>query len=521
MDGDFPNPDFPFNEEDNPMISQMDEYREKYREASSLLKVYEGDYVPATTGSLRKVHKENAIGIDETIFEPYLDDPSEYWKIVMEHISPKPWLKYDRVLKHLANCCPNGSQSSGIAWRALSKWLIKAKVAAMHQGWKDDSEIHIDKIDPELFEAVRIAGHASLGRGTMGGTVMDKIKAGGLNWMLHNPETRVIPQCWQWVADHHKHKYHMALLTMTTRQQMGQDEETAATPVTQQDQHDQEDDSSFVHFNELAQMRVERLRNIQPDATLESSWDQFELVTPQDENAAGQVWDAAEKNFDKIMKVVNCLVRHSSSEAELAAKRAIKQALFGGPIEGRISQMLHDCLEKAGFSNEMQRNGTIKSICQKALSSETYQIYDQKQQEEVIGAYISNAYNNGTGDFGKWMQQTDDNFHNLNKQAERADDDIHSLEDQVRSLKDQVRNLAGTIRIMQAQQSAHQSSPPTRPISTRAPTFRQQSMATPTFRQRSPQGRSDSRLRFSSENARERRSRSTSRGRGIERNMFD
>lgn len=39
MDGDFPNVDFPFNEEDNPTISQMNEYREKYLEASGLLKV--------------------------------------------------------------------------------------------------------------------------------------------------------------------------------------------------------------------------------------------------------------------------------------------------------------------------------------------------------------------------------------------------------------------------------------------------------------------------------------------------
>ncbi|KAI0528417.1 hypothetical protein GGR58DRAFT_526847 [Xylaria digitata] len=456
----FSNRRFPFKGLDSPDRRATKEYRKAYAKAPAESKGYNGTYAITARGTIRQTLSFNALGLDERQYRHYKEDPKKYWEHVMRDISPKPWLNYRKVARHLAGCNPDGKPSNNAAWQTGIRWLTKATDAARATNWKDDAEIVIEAIDEELLEAIRIAGDAKLGLGTMPHTVLTKAQDGGLQWMLHDPRDRVIPKCWEWFAKKHGFQYAEALPTMATRplnlpEPMAVDEPEmqAAVPtravapmqaviptqtavLTQEPVKQPTDTEKFVYIRPEAATRAEKLRiyENEPIDNLADPIKGVALERPDHVDCDWDLWCVIDKNSNSLVKALERCIRKLPDRMHADMKKMMKQALFEGPIEGHVATMIDDAFHKAGIATRQEMRQTITDII--------------KQQQQAIAKNQHEAI--------KTIVRQCQNEHNigLQDQIEVLTTRVESLDEELKALKLQCANQQQSLSLAQFYQPA-------------------------------------------------------------------
>ncbi|KAI0016679.1 hypothetical protein F4780DRAFT_667307 [Xylariomycetidae sp. FL0641] len=86
--------------------------------------------------------------------------------------------------------------------------MESAQVAGEKIKWSEDGDIRTIKVDPALFEALRVYGDATGGCGTYPTTMLRHMRESGCVWIAHDPAKRIIPAAWKAYMDRKRYAYY-------------------------------------------------------------------------------------------------------------------------------------------------------------------------------------------------------------------------------------------------------------------------------------------------------------------------
>jgi hypothetical protein len=215
----FPNPNFPWVSGIQPTNSVQQQYNQAYQQSHPRDKDYSKikGWYGAVPRDIRHSKSLNVWGVDQRKYDDLLNHSSRaYWSAVLVDVAPASYMNYQQVASYLAGCMPNGAPCLSFPWKMAIRLFRKAVALGDMRGWTDDAAMPMEIIQPELIEALRIAGDLYKGLGSMPPPIAKRLRDSGLIWLLHDPKTRTIPKCWEQWARQHGMQYKIALPTMAT-----------------------------------------------------------------------------------------------------------------------------------------------------------------------------------------------------------------------------------------------------------------------------------------------------------------
>ncbi|KAI1818956.1 hypothetical protein F4861DRAFT_544441 [Xylaria intraflava] len=300
----------------------------------------------------RKYAESSRLRIDERPLKS-IGTAREYWAGVLNLVGVQEWYDKPKVIKHLATSRAKAQQANTIPWRTCRKWTLRALKSGSEQKWADDADINCDPIDDNLLEAVRIIGDTDEGFGTFPRTLLELLHQVGARFVLVKPEQRIIPQCWKKWADRTQYQYAGCQPNMFVARPVVNYKPSPMKPLRLKYHGEEEEGTAPPDDDNEINLAV------QGGAGGPGEVDKA-LVTPN-ERATSALQRLNEAEFAED--------ENGDIDEDDVFMDALKNALTNGPIEGRIKELIHECLQNAGIETTHKLYHTMQRIAKDVIKA--------------------------------------------------------------------------------------------------------------------------------------------------------